>query len=387
VKWVFWAGVAVIAYTYVGYACWLRLRLLWRARPVLRGACTPAVSIVMVVRNEEQVLETKLKNLLALDYPPSEVIVVSDGSTDRTDSILRQYEREAGVQVVLNPTSRGKACGINDAVKLAHGEVVVFTDARQMLEPGAVRRLAENFADPEVGCVSGELMLGEIGQGESSQGLGLYWRMEKQMREWEAASGSMVGATGAIYAVRRELLTTLPAGTILDDVYLPLWAVRQGKRAVFDGRAHAWDRPNLGTDREFARKVRTLSGNYQLMQLAPWLLSRNNPIRFEFVSHKLMRLVVPFAMVAVLLASMVLPEPLYRAVLILQLVFYALSALALSHTVLNQAVLNQTVLNQTRGRGVLARIADASGTFVMLNGAAVVALINFVTGRRAVWTR
>jgi poly-beta-1,6-N-acetyl-D-glucosamine synthase len=366
----------------VGYACWLWLRLLWRERPVLRGACTPTVSIVMVVRNEEQVLEAKLRNLLGLDYPPGEVIVVSDGSTDRTDGILRQYEREAGVQVVLNPASRGKACGINDALKLAHGEIVVFTDARQMLEPAAVRRLAENFADPEVGCVSGELMLGDIGQAESSQGLGLYWRMEKQIREWEAASGSMVGATGAIYAVRRDLLVTLPAGTILDDVYLPLWAVRQGKRAVFDGRAHAWDRPNLGADREFKRKVRTLSGNYQLMQLAPWLLSSSNPIRFEFVSHKLMRLVVPFAMVVVLLASAALPEPFYRVVLILQLVFYALSVLALSQT-----VLTQTALSPTMGRGVLGRIADASGTFVMLNGAAVVALVNFVTRRRAAWTR
>ena len=361
-----------MAYTYAGYACWLRLRLWWRARPVLRGPCTPSVSIVMVVRNEEKVLETKLRNLLALDYPPGELIVVSDGSTDRTETILRQFEREAGVHVILSPTSRGKAAGINDALQLAHGEIVVFTDARQMLEPDAVRKLAENFADPEVGCVSGELMLGDLEHGESSQGVGLYWRMEKQVRELEAASGSMVGATGALYAVRRELLTTLPATTILDDVYLPLWVVRQGKRAVFDGRAHAWDRPNLGAEREFARKVRTLSGNYQLVQLAPWLLSRSNPIRFEFVSHKLMRLAVPFALAAVLGSSMILTGPFYRVALILQFVFYALSVLALSHTM---------------GRGILARIADASGTFVMLNGAAVVALVNFVTGRRVAWTR
>jgi len=372
VKWAFWTAAAWMAYTYAGYACWLRLRLWWRARPVLRGPCTPSVSIVMVVRNEEKVLETKLRNLLALDYPPGELIVVSDGSTDRTETILRQFEREAGVHVILSPTSRGKAAGINDALQLAHGEIVVFTDARQMLEPDAVRKLAENFADPEVGCVSGELMLGDLEHGESSQGVGLYWRMEKQVRELEAASGSMVGATGALYAVRRELLTTLPATTILDDVYLPLWVVRQGKRAVFDGRAHAWDRPNLGAEREFARKVRTLSGNYQLVQLAPWLLSRSNPIRFEFVSHKLMRLAVPFALAAVLGSSMILTGPFYRVALILQFVFYALSVLALSHTM---------------GRGILARIADASGTFVMLNGAAVVALVNFVTGRRVAWTR
>jgi cellulose synthase/poly-beta-1,6-N-acetylglucosamine synthase-like glycosyltransferase len=235
-----------------------------------------------------------------------------------------------------------------------------------------VRLLAENFADPEVGCVSGELMLGDPAKGESSQGLGLYWRIEKRVRELEAASGSVVGATGAFYAVRRELLSTVPAETILDDVYLPMEVVRQGKRTVFDARAQAWDTPSLGTGREFSRKVRTLSGNFQLVQLAPWLLSSQNPIRFEFVSHKLLRLAVPFALALLLLSSLALRGPFYRTVLILQLAFYALSALA---------------LNSIVKRGMLAGIADAAGTFVLLNGAAVVALANFIAGRRAAWTR
>lgn len=371
-RWVFWGAAGLIAYTYVGYACWLRLRRLWRSRPVRRGAYTPSVSIAMVVRNEEQVLERKLQNLLALDYPPCQIIVVSDGSTDRTEEILREHGRDARLQLVLKQLSQGKASGLNDAMELAQGEIVVFTDARQKIEPAAVRLLVENFADPEVGCVSGELMLGDAGAGESSQGLGLYWRIEKQVRELEAASGSTVGATGALYAVRRELLTTVPQETILDDVYLPMQVVRQGKRTVFDARARAWDSPNLGVEKEFSRKVRTLSGNYQLVQLAPWLLSSRNPLRFEFVSHKLLRLVVPFGLAALLLASLVLSGPFYRAVLGLQLLFYVLSALALSRMV---------------KRGILARIADASGTFVLLNGAAIVALVNFVVGRRAAWTR
>jgi poly-beta-1,6-N-acetyl-D-glucosamine synthase len=372
VRWIFWIAAAVIAYTYVGYPCWLRLRMLWRERPVLRGSFTPPVSIVMVVRNEEKVLRNKLDNLLALDYPEYEVVVVSDGSTDETEAILRGFERDSRVRAILKKESRGKAAGLNDAIVLAKGEIVVFTDARQKIEPSAVRLLAENFADPDVGCASGELMLGDAEQGESSQGMGLYWRIEKQVRELEAASGSMVGATGAIYAVRRNLLTTVPIGTILDDVYLPMHVVQQGKRAVFDLRAHAWDSPDLGAEREFARKVRTLSGNYQLVQLAPWLMSSRNPIRFEFVSHKLMRLVVPFALAVLLLSSLALSAPFYRAVLILQVLFYLLSALALSRIV---------------KRGILARIADASGTFVLLNGAAVVALANFLSGRRAVWSR
>ncbi|HEY3973296.1 MAG TPA: glycosyltransferase family 2 protein [Candidatus Sulfotelmatobacter sp.] len=373
-RWAFWLSAGLVAYTYLGYACWLRVRLLWRARPVQHGDAAPPVSIVMIVRNEEKILADKLENLLSLDYPAEEcqIIVVSDGSTDGTEEILRGYARDPRIHIVLNQLPQGKASGLNDAIQLAQGEVVVFTDARQKIEPQAVRRLVENFADPDVGCASGELMLGDMDGGESSQGLSLYWRIEKQVRKLEAASGSVVGATGALYAVRRVLLTVVPAGTILDDVYLPMQVVRQGKRVVLDERARAWDQPNLGAGREFSRKVRTLSGNYQLLQLAPWLLSGENPIRFEFVSHKLLRLVVPFALAMLLAASFWLTTPFYRVMLILQLVFYALSALALSRMV--------------KG-GALARLADAAGTFVLLNGAAVVALANFLAGRRAAWTR
>jgi poly-beta-1,6-N-acetyl-D-glucosamine synthase len=189
------------------------------------------------------------------------------------------------------------------------------------------------------------------------------------VRELEAASGSVVGATGAIYAVRRELLGNLPEGMILDDVYIPMQVARQGKRVVFEPHARAWDSPDLGAGREFGRKVRTLSGNYQLLQLAPWLLSASNPIRFEFVSHKLLRLVMPFALVLVFVSGAFLPGPFYRTIWILQAVFYGMSLLALLRLRL----------------GPLSRLANAALTFVVLNTAAVVAFANFVGGRRAAW--
>jgi poly-beta-1,6-N-acetyl-D-glucosamine synthase len=369
---VFWLAAALVAYTYVGYAGWLRLRLLWRAHPVLRGAVAPTVSVIMVVRNEEKILESKLQNLFSLEYPQDQlqIVVVSDGSTDRTEQILHECARDARVHVILNQLPKGKAGGLNDALEVAHGEIVVFTDARQRIDASAVRLLAENFADPCVGCASGELMLGDPENGESGQGLGLYWRIEKQIRELESASGSVVGATGALYAARRELLTHVPAGTILDDVFLPMHIVRQGKRVVFDQRAIAWDSPDLGAEREFSRKVRTLSGNYQLVQFAPWLLGRKNPIRFEFISHKLLRLAVPVALAALLLSSVLLKSPFYRVIFYAQVIFYALSLASLAHLV---------------RRGILAKVADAAGTFVLLNGAALVALANFVSGKRAAW--
>jgi cellulose synthase/poly-beta-1,6-N-acetylglucosamine synthase-like glycosyltransferase len=373
-RWIFWGATLVIAYTYLGYAGWLWLRAQLSPWPVRRAPEEPGVSVVMVVRNEEQVLESKLRNLLDLDYPPEscQIVVVSDGSTDRTEAILREHVNNPRMHVVMNQLPRGKACGLNDALEWVQGEIVVFTDARQKIEPGALRILLENFADPEVGCVSGELMLGDPDAGETRQGMGLYWRIEKSIRELEAASGSVVGATGALYAVRRGLLTRLPEGTILDDVYIPLQVVRQGRRVVFEPRARAWDTPDLGGGLEFARKVRTLSGNYQLVQLMPWVLSRQNPVLLRFVSHKLLRLVVPFALAAMLISSLWLRAPVYRMALVLQLAFYGLALLALARLL---------------KAGILGRAADAAATFVLLNTAAVIAFANFVVGRKAAWSR
>lgn len=382
-KYIFWLAVSLVAYSYLGYPVWLWLRSRCSPRPVRRGlvesSAAPAVTAVMVVRNEEAIIARKLNNLLTLDYPQAklDVVVVSDGSSDRTPAILDDFARDSGlptrVRALMKPVSHGKAAGLNDAIKLATGDVLLFTDARQHIETGALRLLIENFADPDVGAASGELMLGDLTSGETGKGMGLYWRIEKKVRELESASGSVAGATGAIYCARRSLLAAspLPEGTILDDVLLPMQIVRKGFRVIFDSRARAWDSPDLGEGREFARKVRTLSGNYQLLQLAPWLLSSENAIRFEFVSHKLSRLVVPFALLALLTASLFLRQPVYRAALGAQLAFYALSLTALAGARI----------------GPLSRIADPARTFVVLNSAAMVAFINFVTGRKAVWVR
>ncbi len=382
-KYVFWLAAAFVGYSYLGYPAWLWLRSRWSPRPVRRGfvenPAAPAVTAVMVVRNEEATIARKLNNLITLDYPQTKlnVVVVSDGSSDRTPALLADFARDSGpptrVQSLIKPVSQGKAAGLNDAIQLATGEVLLFTDARQQIEAGALRLLIENFADPEVGATSGELMLGDPASGETGKGMGLYWRIEKKVRELESASGSVAGATGAIYCVRRSLLdaSPLPEGAILDDVLLPMQIVRKGFRVIFDSRARAWDSPDLGEGREFSRKVRTLSGNYQLLQLAPWLLRSENAIRFEFVSHKLSRLVVPFALLALLIASAFLPQPVYRAALGAQLAFYALSLAALAGAKF----------------GPLSRVADPARTFVVLNSAAMVAFINFVTGRKAVWIR
>jgi cellulose synthase/poly-beta-1,6-N-acetylglucosamine synthase-like glycosyltransferase len=368
---VFWMAAAFTFYAYAGYLCWLGLRAMVRPWPVQRGVFFPTISIVMVVRNEAAVLRDKLRNLLALDYPAErcQLVVVSDGSTDGTEEILREAAQDPRVHIVLNQLPQGKASGLNDGVGLAGGEVVVFSDARQYLEENAPRLLMENFVDPRVGAVSGELMLGNPVSGETKRGMGVYWRMEKRVRELEAASGSVVGATGALYAVRRHLIAEVPPETLLDDVFIPMQVARRGCRVVFDSRARAWDSPDLGAGREFRRKVRTLTGNYQLLRIAPWLLRRENPLRFAFISHKLTRLAVPAALLAIFIASCVLTGTFYRVAFWMQIAGYGLSVLGLTGWNL----------------GPLSPVASAAATLVVLNGAAVVAFANFITGQKAEW--
>jgi len=372
-KFVFWLAVAMVAYTYLGYVAWLWARCRWRRRPVESGAYFPSVSIVLIARNEVIHIKNKIQTLLTLNYPAEQVelIAVSDGSSDGTDRVLSEFASLPRVQIIVHGQPRGKAAGLNEALKIARGEIVVFTDVRQTIAADAIQRLMENFSDLSVGCASGGLTLGNPVSGDVLKGVGTYWKIEKAIREMESASGSVVGATGALYAVRRSLLTPLPVETILDDVFIPMQVVHQGSRVVFDARAKVWDTPDLGRGREFARKVRTLGGIYQLLQLEPWLLSRTNPVRFEFISHKLLRLAVPFAICAALASSFFLPGVTYRIALVLQLTFYGLGIWGSLPLKWNP----------------LARVADAAFTFVLLNAAAVVAFANFVAGRKPAWSR
>jgi cellulose synthase/poly-beta-1,6-N-acetylglucosamine synthase-like glycosyltransferase len=330
------------------------------------------VTIVVAVHNEERNLLRKLDNLAALNYPADrlEFIVVSDGSTDRTNGILSAWQDSTRRAMIL-PEHQGKANALNRGIAEAHGEIICFTDARQTIASDGLNNLIANFADLSVGCASGALMIGKNHSAPSADGVGLYWRLEKEIRNWEGLAGSTVGATGAFYAVRSNLLSPLPMGTILDDVYIPLQVARQGSRVVFDPKAVAWDDFTPSPKEEFRRKVRTLAGNYQLMQLAPWVLTSENPLRLQLVCHKLLRLLVPFALAGVLVSTALLRQGFYELVLGLQLALYALAAL----TVLHAKV------------GFLSRLSNISLTFILMNTAAAVALIYFITGRKAVWAR
>jgi cellulose synthase/poly-beta-1,6-N-acetylglucosamine synthase-like glycosyltransferase len=371
-KALFWSSLLLIVITHAGYPLWIYLRALCRPRPIPKATVFPNTTVLLAVHNEAAYLSDKLRNLAALDYPRGlvEIIVVSDGSTDGTNGVLAEAEGQ-GIQSIYLREHRGKAGALNCGIAQARGEVVVFTDARQMLAASAVNNLVENFADSSIGCVSGELMIGTDAATSSAEGVGLYWRMEKKIRLWEGLAGSTVGATGSFYAVRRELLVPLPEGTILDDLYIPLHVARGGKRVVFEPGALAYDPLIADPKQEFRRKLRTLFGNYQLLQLAPWILTSSNPLRFEFICHKLLRLFVPFALLGLLISSAWLGSTTYGVFLVLQLLFYGLAGLSFVPLPL----------------GILARLSSISLAFAVLNSAAALAFVYFISGRKPAWTR
>ena len=372
-KQLFWIALALVVYAYAGYPMLLAVLHRLRPRPTLTGPLHPTISVIMAARNEADHLSRKLANLNALNYPAEllQIILVSDGSTDATNAILtRNAEADPRLLLLFLPTSGGKALALNAAVAQATGDLLVFLDLRQAIDTQALTALARNFADPTVGAVSGELLLLDPQGAPAGDALGLYWRIEKLVRRLESATGSVVGVTGAIYAIRRELFTPLPAGLILDDVLVPMQVARTGHRVLFEPRAIATDHIFHEPGKEFRRKVRTLTGNYQLLKLAPWLLSpRANPLLLRFLSHKLARLAVPVLLAMMLLSSAFAGGWFFHFAFVAQLAFYLLA-------------LAGSLLPASKR---LKPVAIAH-TFVLLNVAAAVALYNFLTGRDQVWT-
>ena len=364
----FWFSLALITYAYAGYPLLLFVLARVRPRPISKSEAYPSVSIIMAARNEGLRLPQKLENLRRLDYPRHllQIVIASDGSHDETDVILRQQGEQ--LTTVFLPERVGKALALSAAVKKATGEVLVFLDVRQTVDASAIRELVANLHDLRVGAVSGELLLQDSEGAPSADAIGLYWRIEKTVRRLESISGSVVGVTGAIYATRRELFVDLPPGLLLDDVLVPMRIAKAGKRVIFEPKAIAYDAVFSERGREFSRKVRTLTGNYQLLKLAPWILSRRNPLFFRFVSHKLIRLLVPVFLLCCLVSSLCAGGVFFRIVFCAQVALYSLA-----------------LLGNLRPPYKRFRVIAVATTFVTLNAAAAVALYNFLLGKDEVW--
>jgi cellulose synthase/poly-beta-1,6-N-acetylglucosamine synthase-like glycosyltransferase len=392
----FWAMAAAIVYVYAGYPLMLRVWARLRTRTVraaVPGARVPGISIVIAARNEGTRLPARIRNLLGLDYPSRQrqIIVASDGSTDDTTERLAAFGE--AVDVISLPPG-GKASALNAAVARARHDIVVFADARQVFAPDTLRQLTAPFADPTVGAVTGELWLdcesalfsnrraeADRRRGHHVQlgavaierrvdadrrrtatstiadGVGVYWRYEKELRRLESAIWSTLGATGAIYAMRRALWQPLPADTLLDDVLAPMRVVLAGYRVVFNDAARAFDRAAIDADTESRRKVRTLAGNYQILRLEPrLLLPWRNPVWWQYLSHKVGRLLVPYAWLAAFAANVVLAEHSrwYQLLLAAQVAFLLLAGYG--------AILE--LMSQLKGRASAPRPVTSTGAAI-----------------------
>ena len=320
----------------------------------------------MAARDEARVIGRKIESILAQDYPRSqvEIIVISDGSRDATVPIARSFG--TAVRVIALPRPLGKPAALNSAIPQASGDIIVLTDARQPLLPGALTALLEPFYDPNVGAVTGELVVPEGGS------LAFYRRYDDWIRRAEARRGSSIGVTGALWALRRECFAPIPVGALADDLFLPMMVIAQRKRVVCAPRARCLDTMPRDPRADFRRRVRTLAGNFQLLGWAPWLLlPGKNPAFGSFMSHKALRLLSPLLLCVVAVTSLLREGPLFAAALAAQVLLYGF---ALAGCFAQEA------------RGGIAALARAALAFVMVNVAIACAALALARGRsRSLW--
>jgi cellulose synthase/poly-beta-1,6-N-acetylglucosamine synthase-like glycosyltransferase len=374
-SWIFWSSAGLIIYTYLGFplllACWAKLR----ARHVHTDPnYTPSVSLVIAAYNEESVIESKLANCYVLDYPIEQldVIVVADGSDDRTAEVA---SRDPRVTVIYQPERLGKMAAINRAVAAARGEILVFSDANNLYTPATLRALLAPFSDSEVGVVTGRKAIDDGGGRPLDKAEGLYWRYESKIKSWESQLGSVTGVAGEILAIRRAIFRPPPVGTVNDDFVLAMQAAIDGWRVIYAPQAVSIEPASATLGDESIRRSRIVAGRYQaLWQLLPALLMRQPVLAWQVISHKGLRPLVPFAMLAAGLSNLLLGRWLgwARAIATLQGLFYSAALLGW--------------WNERQGRR--NRLLYLPYYFCRVNFAAVQGFQRFLSRRNnALWTK
>jgi cellulose synthase/poly-beta-1,6-N-acetylglucosamine synthase-like glycosyltransferase len=373
----FWLCIALVLWVYAGYpALLLLLTRLSRRRPAaLKNSHEPAMTLIVSAYNEANVIRQKIENSLALDYPRDrlEVIVISDCSDDQTDAIVNEYE-DRRVRLIRMAERGGKTVGLNFAVPRARGEIVIFSDANALYHPQTARHLARNFADPKVGCVTGESRYQvDENAADSTASENLYWRYELALKRMESAISSLVGGDGAIYAIRKALFRAMRAEDLSDFVN-PLQIVAQGYRNVYEPEALSFEGGAESFEKEFRRKVRIVNRAWRGLWRVRQVL---NPFRFGFftlqvISHKLLRWLVPVFMAGAFLANLFLLESgkFYQAVFALQISFYILA----------------TIGKLQSHRPAISKLFYVPYYFCLVNYASLLGIISNYRGQKfAVW--
>jgi cellulose synthase/poly-beta-1,6-N-acetylglucosamine synthase-like glycosyltransferase len=337
----FWICLFLVLYTYFFYPILLfgayslsQMRrdwryLGWRAdrrTKSIEVSQLPPVSMIVAAYNEEVVLPAKIKDCRESDYPADklELVFVSDGSVDRTNQILTDLD-DQNARTILLTERNGKASAINRGVALAQSDILIFSDAATLFAPDAIRKLVRHFSDPSVGVVCGALQF--QASEESRQTEGVYWKYESMLRLMEGRLGATLTASGAIYAIRRSCFVELAKDTILEDLMIPMQARKERFRVVYDPEAVAIDFAASSVAGEFTRRVRLAVGSFRALGYLLRIPLRGFAL-LAFVSHKLLRWIVPFLLLSMLASScLLLSFPLYRAVLVTQVIFYLWAAI------------------------------------------------------------
>jgi cellulose synthase/poly-beta-1,6-N-acetylglucosamine synthase-like glycosyltransferase len=368
----FWISVLALLYGYLGYPLLVALVGGIRDRKVRRAPVTPSMTLIIAAYNEEEAIAGRLENALSVDYPPEslEILVVSDGSMDGTARIVRSYA-DRGVRLLELPR-QGKIPALNEAVRHASGDILVFSDANIHFHRNALTALARNFADPEVGGVAGNSTYHLPEDGESSShGEGLYWRYDTWLKEMESRTGSIVSAHGGLYALRRDLYMPPGESSVTDDFAISTAVVQQGYRLVFDSEALAYELAIGEANREFRRKVRLMTRAWRSVALRRQLL---NPFRYGFysvvlASHKVLRRLLPLFLIVLLVSSVLSAgqSRFFMAAAAGQLAFYLLAGLGWA---------------ARRMRIGRSRLVYIPFYYCLANAAALVAFVRFLAGTR-----
>jgi cellulose synthase/poly-beta-1,6-N-acetylglucosamine synthase-like glycosyltransferase len=328
---ILWGSAAALFYVYIGYPVFLLLIAPWRRRRQAALGYTPSISVLIAACNEEASIRQKLEQTLELEYPADkiEILVLSDGSQDRTDEIVREFP-DPRVRLVRIPQRRGKTNAQNEGVKQARGEVLIFSDATTIYHSQALKYLAANYQDPEVGAVSGRYQYFDPEQ-NSPTGLGTiaFWNYENNIKIRQSRISTLSGCCGCIYSVRKSAYTEL-APDVISDLVQPLWVIQKGYRVVFEDRALAYEQTTESTSEEFAMRVRVITRGMRGLLSVPELLKpwKYPWITFQLFSHKILRWMVPVFLLLLLAGNVALMgQPYFRILLILQLCFYALALL------------------------------------------------------------
>lgn len=327
----FYISVFLISYNYVLYP--VLIMLLARKRPDIDTVppsqdTPPTATLVIAAYNEERVIEAKIKNSLALNYPKDRlhILIVTDGSSDGTPDIVRRYA-DQGVRLLHDAPRRGKTAALNRAVAATTTDIVVFSDANNMFNENALRELVKHFADPRVGGVCGIKQIYSAPDRESSLGDSLYWRYESAIKQAESRFDSITNADGEIFAIRRSLYESIDESVINDDAEITFSLVRKGYRVLYERAAASFEHASIRIEDDFYVKVRMVSGGFQIVVRHWWFLFPPRQwFALAFVSHKLLRWLAPELMIVIALTSLrLIDETRFLAVVILQVIFYSLA--------------------------------------------------------------